>query len=701
MEKSLKDVVWEIIKKSNYALDPETVFEKSHADNIEEFVKIIEELQTKGKLILTKKGKIASTRSAGMLPAKIISQAKGFAFAQPLSGGTDVFILSEKLKGAIVGDTVLLYKLYRSNKGLNGEVQRILEKGSRMMTGTIERWTTGCELIPDAPFRYNISVERGATLGARNGDKVQVILSSNRRKKKLSARVIKIYGKADSAKICADAIIDANGIPSIFSKEVITLAKKALQKGVTQEDLKDRLDLRKELIFTIDSADAKDLDDAVSIKKTENGWELGVHIADVSHYVKENTALDQEAFLRGTSVYFSDRVIPMLPEELSNGICSLNAGEDKLTFSSVMQIDQEGRLLSYEFRKSVINSKVRGVYSEINQILDQTADDAILEKYKIVMDSILEGKELADLLEKCARQRGNMDLESGESRFVLDENGVCVDIFPRNSGESERMIEHFMIMANQAAALYAKSADIPFVYRVHEEPDPEKIRGLSELAGALGIKNRHIREGMRAGDFADLLNQAKDTPSGRIISHQVLRTMAKARYDAKPLGHFGLSLTDYCHFTSPIRRYPDTAIHRILSALVGGMSTDKIKNKYEDFARQAAKESSICEVRAMKAQRDAEKCYMAEFMTQHIGEEFDGVISGMIYKGIFVELLNSVEGFISMERFEGCDYSFDGLITFTDKRSGKKLTIGDHLKVKVLSAHVATGTIDFTPVNEE
>lgn len=293
-----------------------------------------------------------------------------------------------------------------------------------------------------------------------------------------------------------------------------------------------------------------------------------------------------------------------------------------------------------------------------------------------------------------------MDLESGECRFTLDEKGICVDISARVQGEAEKMIEQFMLTANQAAAMYARSVDIPFVYRVHESPDLERVRTLSELAGALGLKNRRLREGVRSSDFAALLREAAPTPAAKVISSQVLRTMAKARYDFRPLGHFGLALEDYCHFTSPIRRYPDTAIHRILSDLVKGVPVSKIQKKYTEFAADAASESSQCEVRAMRAERDAEKCYMAEFMTQHIGEEYDGIISGTTARGIFVELANGVEGFVSLEYFPECRFHFDGLTTHTDEISGRQLTIGGALRIQVAAADVATGMIDFVPAEK-
>lgn len=696
MKENMKSAVLRVVTESRDAVEPDEVFQAVKAKDREAFTNSVKQLQQDGKLLITKKGKLVSPKASGLTPARIISQSKNFSFARPLDGGEDIYIADANRKKAMLGDIVMLHKLRNSSKGLDGAVERIIVRGSRMITGTVSRSRTCCELIPDSNFRFNITIEKGATLGARNGDKVQVVLSIRPRTNQLSARVVKIYGRASSAKICADAIIDANAIPTKFPADVEVVARRLAARGISPEERSQRLDLRDQLIFTVDGADAKDLDDAVSVEKTASGWRLGVYIADVSHYVREGSPIDQEALRRGTSVYFADRVIPMLPKELSNGICSLNAGEDKLTFSALINLDPKGKIVSYEFRKTIINSKVRGVYAEVNQIFDGTAGPDILEKYRLVSQPLKDARELALLLERRGVQRGTMELESGESRFELNEQGICVNITARVQGEAEKMIEQFMLTANQAAAMFARSADIPFVYRVHESPDPERVRILRELAGALGLKNQRLKEGVRSSDFAALLEEAASTPASKMISNQVLRTMAKARYDFRPLGHFGLALDDYCHFTSPIRRYPDTAIHRILSDLVAGVPVTKMQKKYTEFAANAACESSICEVRAMKAERDAEKCYMAEYMSQHIGEQYDGIISGVTARGIFVELPNCVEGFVSLEDFPECRFQFDGLTTHTDEISGRKLTIGGALRIEVVSADVATGLIDFT-----
>ena len=666
--------------------------------NKKDYYAALEELKKEGKISVSNSRRIRKAKGKSTIDATIVSLSKGFAFARPESGGDDIFIHADHLKNAFIKDKVKLYRVRQSPKGPSAEVDSIAEKSSRVITGTLHKGRGVCEMIPDDAIRYPIRVVRKSPKDGKNGDKVQARVSRPKHSSQLQAEIIKVYGKSNSAKICADAILDQYGIRTKFEQETLEEAKRAASTQITEEDLKGRLDLRKRAICTIDGASAKDLDDAISVSRTRKGYRLGVHIADVSHYVREGGALDKEAFERGTSVYFADRVVPMLPEELSNGVCSLNAGEDKLTFSAMIELNREGQILSYKFRKSVIRSRVRGVYSEVNQLFSGKADRALKKKYFPVIRSLNAARELAGILKKRAEKNGSFDLESTESEFKLDEKGVCVDVCPRKSGEAERMIEQLMITANQAAAKLAKEKGIPFVYRVHEQPDPERVNTLIQLVDAVGLNSRTLKKKgpLSAADFGKILSQAAGTPIQKVISHQLLRTMAKARYDAQPIGHFGLALEDYCHFTSPIRRYPDLAIHRILTAMLTEKDKGKM-NRYQDFSVRAAKASSNAEVRAMTAERDAEDCYMAEYISQHLGEVYDGVISGVTQRGIFVELPNTVEGFVPIDSFENARYQFDGMMTQMDRNTGKKLTIGQPIRIQVAAADVASGRIDFVP----
>lgn len=668
------------------------------------FRRVLDEMKEEGKITIDRSHVVELIKQEDRKQAVIVSLSKGFAFAR-LEGeeSPDLFIHSSALNGALLGDRVEVLPIADDPKGPSGQVLKIVEKKEQRTTGTIVREGYYFALRADCAIRYDLSIMERDLLGAKEGDKVMAELYTRPGGDRLFARVVKVYGAGSSARVCADAILEQNDIPAQFPPEVLEEARIAGERPITDAERKGRLDLRKLGIFTIDSASAKDLDDAISVSRTRSGgYKLGVHIADVSHYVKEGTRLDQEAISRGTSVYFADRVVPMLPEALSNGACSLNAGEDKLTFSAIIHLDGQGNIEKYEFKKSIIHSKVRGVYSEVNEIFAKTASKELRSKYSPVMRGLNAARELAEILKQRAKERGNMELESVESQFVLDENGICVDVKPRHSGEAEEMIEQLMICANQAAAKLAQEKGLPFVYRVHGQPEQRRIDTLIELLDALGISAKEIRQGEpKAREFSAILNRVKDTPAQRVVSHQLLRTMDKARYSTEPIGHFGLALADYSHFTSPIRRYPDTAIHRILSALAEGKKPAEISRHYAAFAQTAAEESSRLEVRAMMAERSAEDCYMAEYIRQHIGEEFTGIISGVTQRGVFVQLESSVEGFVPVDSFEGYQFQFDGMITQYDALSHRKLTIGQELRIRVAAADVATGRIDFLPAEQE
>lgn len=669
------------------------------------FYQILDDMKAEGMVILERDHRVKLVDASEKQTAVIVSLSRGFAFArlEDSEETQDLFIHGSNLSGALLGDRVEVLPVMDDPRGPSGRVLKILEKKEQRTTGTVVRDGVYFALRADCAIRYDISIMDRELLGAKEGDKVMAELYTRPGRDRLYAKVVKIYGKGSSAKVCADAILEQNNIPARFPEEVLAEAEKIGSTPISEEDLKGRLDLRDIAIFTIDSASAKDLDDAISVSRTRSGgYKLGVHIADVSHYIKEGTALDEEAISRGTSVYFADRVVPMLPEALSNGVCSLNAGEDKLTFSAIIHLDGEGNMEKYEFRKSVIRSKVRGVYSEVNEIFDKTASKELREKYAPVIRGLNAARELANLLKERAKERGNMDLESVEPYFTLDENGVCIDVQPRVNGEAEQMIEQLMVCANQAAAKLAQDKGVPFVYRIHGQPEQRRVDSLVELLDALGISAKEIRKGEpQAKDFAVILDRVKDTPAQRVVSHQLLRTMDKARYSTEPIGHFGLALADYSHFTSPIRRYPDTAIHRILSALAAGEKPEEITRHYAAFAQTAAEESSRLEVRAMTAERSAEDCYMAEYIRGHIGERFVGIISGVTQRGVFVQLPSSVEGFVPIDSFEGCRFTFDGMITQYDELSRRKLTIGQELAIRVAAADVASGRIDFLPAEEE
>lgn len=632
--------------------------------------------------------------------ATLVSLSKNFGFARPDNGGDDIFIHGSALQGALVGDKIIVGDIRKDDRGPSGRVRRIVEHKPAQTTGTVSITDEGIEFIPDNAIRYNLRMRERDLNGAKNGDKVMASLEQDYRGDWAYASVKKVFGSGRTARVCADAIVEQYGIPHVFPQEVLDEAERVGNEPISDEEYAKRLDLRGEPIFTIDSKDAKDLDDAISVKRTDFGYTLGVHIADVSHYVKEGSAIDEEAINRGTSVYFADRVIPMLPEVLSNGACSLNAGTDKLAFSALIELDKEGHITKYDFKKTIINSKVRGVYSEVNEILDGTASEEILNKYAPVMESLMSAKELADILKANSAARGTMELDSGESKFILDENGICIDIMPRVSGEAEQLIEQMMVTANISAAKFSLDHKLPFLYRVHGTPDPKRVEELVTLLQLVGVPCKEIvKPNPETQDFAAILDRVRGLPCETLVSQRLLRTMEKARYSTEETGHFGLALSDYSHYTSPIRRYPDTSIHRVLSAFVEGMPAEEVRRRYAQFCETSATESSRNEIRALIAERDAEDCYMAEYMSQHIGEHFEGTVSGVTIRGVFVRLENSVEGFVSLDAFEDEDFVYDGLIT---QRSPKReLTIGTPLPIIVASAYVATGKVDFVPDKEK
>ena len=539
--------------------------------------------------------------------ATLVSLSKNFGFARPDSGGDDIFIHGSALQGALVGDKIIVGDIRKDDRGPSGRVRRIVEHKPAQTTGTVSITDEGIELIPDNAIRYNLRMRERDLNGAKNGDKVMASLEQDYRGDWAYASVKKVFGSGRTARVCADAIVEQYGIPHVFPQEVLDEAERVGNEPISDEEYAKRLDLRGEPIFTIDSKDAKDLDDAISVKRTDFGYTLGVHIADVSHYVKEGSAIDEEAINRGTSVYFADRVIPMLPEVLSNGACSLNAGTDKLAFSALIELDKEGHITKYDFKKTIINSKVRGVYSEVNEILDGTASEEILNKYAPVMESLMSAKELADILKANSVARGTMELDSGESKFILDENGICIDIMPRVSGEAEQLIEQMMVTANIAAAKFSLDHKLPFLYRVHGTPDPKRVEELVTLLQLVGVPCKEIvKPNPETQDFAAILDRVRGLPCETLVSQRLLRTMEKARYSTEETGHFGLALSDYSHYTSPIRRYPDTSIHRVLSAFVEGMPAEEVRRRYAQFCETSATESSRNEIRALIAERDAE-----------------------------------------------------------------------------------------------
>lgn len=666
------------------------------------FPAALKRLEESGE-ILRHQNRYFSAKKLGLHTAVITRLNKTFGFAVQQSNDQEVFIPGKFLRGALPGDTVQLRYIpsRREEDGLEGEVVRILEPGSGEFSGVLVMEEGRPAVLPDSFARFPIPAIKGRTNGCNIGDKVtaQVILRGLKHADH-RCRILEGFGASSKAASCAKAVLKINGIPEAFSEAALEQAEYLADKGIQPSDLTNRLDLRNELIFTIDSADSKDLDDAISLIKLGDSYQLGVHIADVSRYVTKGSPLEEEAFSRGTSLYYADRVVPMLPEALSNGICSLNPDEDRLAFSALLTVSQDGKLIDFDFQKSVIRSRVKGVYSEINQILAHTASPEIHQKYAALTDTLFQMEQLADILTANRKGRGAPDIDTTESKILIGEDGAVSDIKPRERGKSERMIEEFMLLANQAAAALGRKLELPFVYRVHEPPSPEKAENLQEILRLLGLPVPAFGAEIQPGQLAGVLANAKGTRYEALINVYVLRSMAKAKYSEQPLGHFGLVLQDYAHFTSPIRRYPDLAIHRILSDLVSGTPVAKIQKRYHKFAPSAAQQATRTELRAMQAERECEDCYKAEFMTGHLNEPFEGQVSSVTPQGLYVELPNTVEGLIRTESL-GEGYEFDGLIELKAPGSSKSYRVGDTVKVICVRADVNSGQIDFEPADDQ
>lgn len=653
----------------------------------------IAELTEDGVIFLRKRGYVMCS-ILGFFKAEVLRLNRTFGFIKRCDIDEEIFVPGKFLCGAMPGDIVLAHYIPSRSDGPEGEVIDILKTADAKLTGIIIEDEGEKFFLADTMSKTPVKIEKG-DIEYNVGDKVMAeICRAGRRHRDHKVNILFSFGNSQSAECCARAMLAVNGVETEFDDDVKREAKRISAAGVWPDDYKNRLDLRELPIFTIDSAESKDLDDAVSIERTDSGYTLGVHIADVSHYVKGNSPLDKSALDRGTSIYYADQVIPMLPKELSNGICSLNPNEDRLTFSAIMDITKAGELKSFKFAKSVIRSRVKGVYKEINSILDDTATDEIKEKYAQLIPSIEIMNELADKRIEARKKRGAPEIETSESKIILNDNHICIDVMPRTRGKSEMIIEEFMLLANESAAKLAAEKEIPFVYRVHEQPATEKIETLKDSLRRLNVEVP-VFSSIKPVHMAQILENSKDKECYPIINMLTLRSMAKAKYQVEPIGHFGLALDDYAHFTSPIRRYPDLAIHRILSDLIETDDTQWLQKRYAGFVQKASEHSTAMEIRAIKIERECEDCYKAEYMQNHIGDEFEGIISNVTEFGFYVELQNTIEGLVHINTLPEGYYEFDGYFSIKDEYSSNSYSAGDKVKVICAKADVNSGKIDF------
>lgn len=667
---------------------------KADRDGKDKFYIALEELLQDG-LIMEKKKGIVLTARLGYFSCEVKRLNRTFGFIQRLDIDEEIFVPGKYLMGALPGDIVLANYIPSRSGSPEGEIVSIIKENNAQLTGKIEFVDGEYYFLSDSFSKNHICISKASSVEFKDGDKVLAEIYS-RGKKHIDhvVRIVYNFGTSERASSCAMSILVDNGVNPTFPNAVLDEAKNISHKGIQPYDYNNRQDFRNIPIFTIDSADSKDLDDAISISKHKDGYTLGVHIADVSHYVTPLSELDKEALNRGTSVYYANRVVPMLPKELSNGICSLNPNEDRLTFSATMEISNSGELKSYKFDKSVIRSRVKGVYSEVNQILDGSATDEIKQKYHEVYDNIFIMDELADILIANKKNRGCPEIETSESKLIIDDNDICVDVKPRTRGKSEMIIEEFMLLANQSSANLARKMNIPFVYRVHEVPPIEKVDRLKECLLKLNVEYPQFSE-IKPSHMAEILKSAKGTDKFELINNIVLRSMAKAKYDKTPIGHFGLALKDYAHFTSPIRRYPDLAIHRILSDVVQWYDQKYITKRYESFVQNASEQSSKMELVAMNVERSCEDCYKAEYMKSHVGETFDAIITSVTDFGFYVELPNTVEGLVHINTLPEDVYESDGMFSIIGEFTKRMFTAGDKVSVICTKTDVNSGNIDF------
>ena len=634
------------------------------------------------------------------IPCTLVKLAARFGFASRDDGEGDIFIPGRALHGAMPKDkiNVRLFDHPRVEGSAEGEVIEVTQPHDTL-AGTIVRTDDGrLALEPDGCNGVQLFIKKGEDMGVRPGDKAGAFLAlRGNRHSEHRVSIRQRFGSSEIAAECAKAILYGREVRQEFPEEVLAEAKNFENATVAQEEIAHRMDLRGLPIFTIDSAETKDIDDAISLLKLNGGgYELGVHIADVSHYVKPGSELDKEAFERATSIYYADKVIPMLPRELSNGICSLNENEVRLAFSCLMELDDDGNIRNYQFVKTVIRSRVKGVYKEINALLDDTATPEIRQKYAEVVDQLPVMQELYEKRQALRKARGGMDIESTEAKLVLDENGRCIDVVKRTRGISECMIEEFMLLANQCAANAGRTRKVPFVYRIHEAPDAERMEKLMTMLKACAVDVRFKGEVPTQLELAALLDKTRGEPIQIPVHTGVLRSMQKARYSTEPQGHFGLVLSDYAHFTSPIRRYPDLAIHRILTDMLLGETPQQLEGKYHDFAEHACEQSSTKEVEAQRIERDVEDCYKAEYMSAHLGETYTGTVSGVTQRGVFVALDNTVEGFVpSAELCKGEPVVTEGVRVY-DPLTGRHWMLGDPMQVRATAANIQLGRIDFS-----
>lgn len=706
----LKEVILNFMKEEAYK--PMEIPEIAKIFNINKneyksFKKAIKTMEKEGLLARDESDKLGLAQRMGVITGKIEIHDRGFGFLIPdIEGIKDLFIAKTNLMGAMNGDRVVakIIKEGRNGKRTEGIIINIVERVNKNIVGIYEdNKSFGFVLPEDKRIQNDIFISKKDRNGAKKGQIVMVEITRwpDGKRKNPEGKVVEILGRPGDKGIDIDIIIRKYNLPEDFPPSVLNSALD-IEDFITEDEIKGRLDLRNVKMVTIDGEDAKDLDDAVSIERLENGnFKLGVHIADVTHYVKERSVIDKEAFKRATSVYLIDRVIPMLPKKLSNGICSLNPKVDRLTLSCIMEVNRQGKVVNHTIAQSVIKTNERMTYTDVTKILRDN-DVELIERYKDLVDDFKAMEELCKILRKKRLDRGAIDFDFEECKIILDEKGKPIDIKPYERAIANRMIEEFMLLANETVAEHMEKLKVPFVYRIHENPDAEKLEKFKAFIYNLGYNDITWGEEVNPKALQRVLDKFKGENEETIISTLLLRSMMQARYSPECAGHFGLAADYYCHFTSPIRRYPDLQIHRIIKEYLNKELTENRSKKLVSIVDSAAKQSSEMERVAQEAEREVDDLKKAEYMKDRIGEIFEGMISSVTGFGAFVELPNTIEGLVHITSFRDDYYIYDeDRLILIGERNKKIYRLGDKLKVLCSKVDILSREIYFEIVEDK
>lgn len=693
----MKEQILDLLQKENRAF---SIYEINDAlnyksvDDFKEVLKALNELEDELKIYRTNKDKFMLFNNSNLKIGIMLATKKSYGFVD-IEGDEDVFIPPNCMNNAIHGDKVIVEITSKKGTSLEGRIVRIVDRKLKQMVGEFTyKDKKPTILLDDEKVKINIVLEKEQTSNLVEGHKVLIKLTNKLKDNNYKCDILKILGHKNDPGVDILSIVCKYGMNDTFSQSVMQEVEK-LPSEVKEEELKNRRDLRDQMIFTIDSEKTKDIDDAISLEILENGnYQLGVHIADVSYYVKEGSEIYQEAMERGTSVYLADRVIPMLPHKLSNGICSLNEGVDRLSISCVMEIDSRGNTVNYDIFESTIRSKKKMTYTAVNSIIEK---NEIPSGYEPFAETLIKMEELAQILRNHKTSKGYIDFGIDESEIVVDEKGKAIDIVLRNRGKGENLIEDFMIAANETVATCIYFMELPFIYRVHGEPNEEKINNFLNFVSSLGYNITGKIKDMHPKTMQSILNQLKDKKEFHILSSLLLRSMQKAVYDTTNIGHFGLASEYYTHFTSPIRRFPDTTVHRLLRKYLFNNQINKDSILYEEQKLPyIAEHSSKKERDSIDCEREVDDMKKAEYMMDHIGEKFTGMISGITSFGMFIELPNLIEGLVKIDSLKDDTYFFDeSTITLKGQKNKRGYRLGDYVNIVVVAASKETRTIDF------